>query len=185
MNYCCNDRKFRCVYIIGACLFFLMFAGLLIYLCFVFDQLVSEDVSGFIALIMYITSTIPFIMFAVLYCAMALKEYQISPEGIVVRNFKTFTTTIPWKDIKEIAICNVHYNTRGPQCYETVIRCSLADEKYGPASGSRKWQSFEYSLSHFRTVILFTYSEERLKEVVQNSALEVSDYRYDKRYIRR
>ena len=184
MNYCCNDRKFRCLYIVETCLLLLMSAGLLIFLCFVFHHLVNEGVFGLIALTMYITSTLLFSMFAVFFCAVVLREYQISPEGIVVRYLKTFTTTISWKDIREIAICNVHYNSRGPQSHETVIRCSLNYEKYGPASGSWKWQSFEYSLFHFRTVILFTYSQELLNEVVQNSVLEVSDYRNDKRYIR-
>lgn len=111
------------------------------------------------------------------------RKYTITHDGLVLVYPFNFTVTHTWEDLSEIAVCKVHYTTRGPTEYMTAIRCVVGEEKNGPSKGYGWWADSLYSAIHFRKIITIIYSDERLDEFKTMCPLDIADYREMRRYL--
>lgn len=105
------------------------------------------------------------------------REYELSDQGITIQYLGRFRRLYSWDSIRKICICTV-FRTSDRLPGTLVIWCTLGKIHKEPPKGNRiSWNQPEYTLMHFRSVLLVEYSPERLEEFQKYSKREIPDYR--------
>lgn len=116
------------------------------------------------------------LIYGVFHFLILNRGYEINVHGIWVQYTQKIRTFYPWNDIAQICICEVHRSANGAT-KDVVIWCTLGSIVNGPPDPGRCWNSSEYELSHFRTVLIVEYSPERLSEFERLFNGDIADYR--------
>ena len=140
-------------------------------------QMHPENNSAWIYGFVYFSIVVFFIiaLIVALMLVWKFRKFELTVEGIVVAYFSRFPRKIPWKMISEIAICRVHFTTRGG--WDTVIRIVVGPEFEGPSQGNGSWSFERYSITHQDRIIIIDYTPETLKEFMEICPIPVHDYR--------
>lgn len=110
-----------------------------------------------------------------------MRKYKVDETGVTIRYLMGITKFYSWESFSEIALCKVHYRTKGPVHYELAIRCVVGPEKYGPkhATVANEWWSRpEYEVLHFKKIITIYYTEERFRHIQSMYPGSIADYCY-------
>ena len=105
----------------------------------------------------------------------ANEKYAVTPEGLARQTINSPVRQHDWSEFSEIAVCKVHHETRdGPN---TVIRCVIGPEFWGPSKVVGPWAKSAYSIKNRHRIVIIDYSDEVLEEFRAVCPLEIKDYR--------
>lgn len=116
------------------------------------------------------------LLYGVLFDVYFTREYKLTKQGIQIRYAKRITKLYLWENISQICICSIHRSANGAT-WDEVIWCTVGNIKNGPPHPSRNWNSMEYSLVHFKSVLTMEFSPERFDEFKMFYIDEIVDYR--------
>lgn len=107
----------------------------------------------------------------------ATREYELSDQGITIQYLGRYRRFYSWSSIRKICVCTL-FRTSDRLPGELVIWCTTGKIRKEPPRGNRtSWNTQEYILMHFRSVLTMTYTPERLEEFKKYSKREIPDYR--------
>lgn len=116
------------------------------------------------------------LLYGLLFDVYFTREYELTRQGILVRYAKRVTKLYLWENISQICICSIHRSANGAT-WDDVLWCTVGRIKKGPPHPSRIWNSTEYSLVHFKSVLTMEFTPERLDEFNMFFTDEIMDYR--------
>ena len=131
---------------------------------------------AFVACMLLLVFGVIVLLDGVLFDVYFTREYELTEQGILIRYAKSITKLYRWENISQICICSIHRSANGAT-WDEVLWCTIGKIKKGPPHPSRSWNSTEYSLLHFRTVLTMEYTPERLDEFRKFYIDEIADYR--------
>jgi len=175
MKYC-RTQDGRNAFLIATSVIFLTFVILVIHLRNLLRNTSETDYGWFFSFAVF--SIVFFIVLLLVMCVILLwkhRKYELHEEYISVAYFTKLPKLIPWENISEVAVCRVHFSTRGG--WDTVIRIVVGHEKCGPREGYGPWSYQRYSLLHQNRIIIIDYTETKMKELADICPLPIRDYR--------
>lgn len=104
------------------------------------------------------------------------RGYELNGQGISIQYTKRKKAFYSWDEITQVCICEIHRSANGATS-DVVIWCTAGTIINGPPDPARRWNSSEYELSHFRSVLTMEYSPDRLVEFKKFVRGNISDYR--------
>lgn len=109
-----------------------------------------------------------------IYAIWMHRKFRITHDGIQVCYWKNSPLTHSWDRVSDVSLCVLHYGRTGP---DTVIRCVIGTEYWGPRNGCGQWQNLTYSIKNHNKVLLIDYSDSLLAEIQMVFPLQICDYR--------
>lgn len=115
-------------------------------------------------------------LYGVFHFLILNRGYELNSQGISIQYTKKKKLFYPWDEITQVCICEIHRSANGAT-KDIVIWCTIGSIVNGPPDPSRRWNSSEYELSHFRSVLTVEFSPDRLIEFKKFVKGNISDYR--------
>ncbi|MBQ7311799.1 MAG: hypothetical protein IJW88_09770 [Alistipes sp.] len=179
MRKCQNTKVHNCQTKIGALLIF----GIGICCLILSIGAIYKDPEAYVSCSVLLVIGVAICTFSVFLYAILMREYSIATSGIVIRYLGIITVEYSWSDISHICVCDVNHAAKNSTVFDVVIRLVIGSEKHGPsnctayanASKHVKWRKMEYSIFHFRNILLIDYSEPTVDQILKASNLDI-DY---------
>lgn len=174
MEKCYFSKKHKHERLIGACATLFVCCGMY---SFGFYFLITNDdpaVQSISLLLVFLGVAIT--IWGILYDMFVSREFSINEQGIIMRYWCGKMHFYPWEQICQICLCVIHQG-KVESVRDEVIWCTAGRIRKGPPNMARRWNESEYCFLHYRTVLTFELTPERLSTFQKYSNRNIPDYR--------
>ena len=174
MEKCYFSKKHKQERLIGA-IATLFICSVLYSLGFYF-LITEEDPTVHSISLLLVLLGLAFTTWGILYDMFMSREFYINEQGITIRYWFGKTHFYPWENISQICLCVIHQG-KVESVKDEVIWCTAGPIRKGPPNMARRWNEAEYGFLHFRSVLTFEFTQERLSTFEKYSNQDIPDYR--------